>query len=174
MPKLRETVALIFLLACAEAVADTLPMPPPNPSGNPGIIIVASDSPEYIREWLSTPPSHGVTIKRLRVAKADQLIVASFLVHGIAANSEGKFSFSVSFYVLGPDGKPIFGVPDYAKGNGVIPQIPAYIMADPALDIILENSDPPGVYTIVAQVVDNINGKKADAFYKIRFDKNAL
>ena len=54
------------------------------------------------------------------------------------------------------------------------PQNPAYIMADPALDIILENSDPPGVYTIVAQVVDIINGKKADAFYKIRFDKNAL
>jgi len=149
-------------------------MPSPNPRGDLGIIIVASDSPGYIHEWLTTPPSHGVTIKRLLVAKPEQLIVSSFLVHGIAPNQAGEYSFSVSFYVLGPDRIPIFGVRDYAKGKGPIPNNPSFIMADPALDIILEESDPPGIYTIVAQVVDITSGKKADASYKIKFIKNAL
>jgi len=174
MSYLRNIVALILLVACADSVADALPMPSPNPRGDIGIIIVASDSPEYIHEWLTTPPAHGVTIKRLRVAKPEQLIVSSFLVHGVTPNQAGEYSFSVSFYVLGPDGKPLFGDRDYAKGNGAIPKNPSFIMADPALDIILEASDPSGIYTIIARVVDITNGKKADASYKINFIKNAL
>ena len=174
MPYLRRITALFLLVVCANSFAEVLPMPSPNPQGELGIVIVASDSPDYIREWLITPPSHGVTIKRLRVAKPEQLIVSSFLVHGVSPNQEGRYSFSVSFYLLGPDGKPIFGVRDYAKGEGIIPAISAYIMADPALDIVLEDSDPLGIYTIVVQVLDIANGKKADAFYKIEFIKNAL
>jgi hypothetical protein len=80
----------------------------------------------------------------------------------------------VSFYVLDPTGKPIFGVRDYAKGNGKTPKNPSFIMADPALDIILEDSDLPGTYTIVAQVVDKNNQKTADASYQIDFVKSAL
>jgi hypothetical protein len=171
---LRNIAALVLLVACAKSVADALPMPLPNPQGNLGIIIVASDSPEYIHEWLTTPPSHGVTIKRLHAAKPEQLIVSSFLVHGVAPNLAGEYSFSVSFYLLGPDRQPIFGARDYAKGKGVIPKNPSFIMADPALDIILEDSDPSGTYTIVAQVVDITNGKKADAYYEIKLIKKAL
>ena len=174
MSYLRRIAVLFFLVVCADSVADVLPMPSPNPQGELGIIIVASDSPDYIHEWLTTPPSHGVTIKSLRVTKPEQLIVSSFLVHGVIPNQEGHYSFSVSFYLLGPDGKPLFGARDYAKGEGEIPANSAYIMANPALDIVLEDSDPPGIYTIFAQVVDITNGKKADAIYKIKFINNAL
>ena len=170
----RFKAVLVLLFACSGAIAEPRPMPPPNQQGELGLIIVASESPVYIQEWLTTPPNHGVIIKRLHTAKPEQLIVTSFLVHGLASNQSRQYSFRVSFYVLDPDGKPIFGVRDYAKGKGTIPKNPSFIMADPALDIVLEDSDPPGTYTIAAQVVDTNNGKKADASYKIDFIKNAL
>jgi hypothetical protein len=170
----RLIAALFLLVVSVDSGADALPMPSPNPRGDLGLIIVASDSPEYIHEWLTTPPGHGVTIKRLHVAKPEQLIVSSFLVHGVTPDQTGNYFFNVSFYVLNPDGKPLFGVQDFAKGEGKIPINPSFIMADPALDIVLEESDPPGIYTIVAQVVDITSGKKADASYKIKLIKNRL
>ena len=142
--------------------------------GDLGLIIVASDSPKFVEEWVKTPSKHAPKVKRLFDAEPDQLIVTAFIVTGLSANESGQFSFSVSFYVLDPNGKPLFGQRDYAKGAGKLPEDPTFIMADPALDLVLEESDPPGVYTIVGQVTDLINGKKADNFYKITFTKSEL
>jgi len=179
MLNLRNALLVTILVFSNIAIAKIsptkiTPMPSPNPIGKLGVIIVASDSAKYIKEWLSTPSSHGVTIKRLKVAKPNQLIVSSFLVTGVSPNKLGNYSFSVSFYILGPNGKPIFGQRDYAKGKGKIPKTPTFIMADPAMDIVLEKSDPAGIYTIVAQVKDLVTGKQADNAYKIKFIKNEL
>jgi hypothetical protein len=139
-----------------------------------GLIIVASDSPKFVEEWVRTPSKHAPKIKRLFDAKPDQLIVTAFIVTGLSANESGHFSFSISFYVLDPNGKQLFGQRNYAKGAGKLPDNPAFIMADPALDLVLEESDPPGVYTIVGQVTDLINGNKTDNYYKITFTKIKL
>jgi hypothetical protein len=96
----RLIAALFLLVVSVDSGADALPMPSPNPRGDLGLIIVASDSPEYIHEWLTTPPSHGVTIKRLHVAKPEQLIVSSFLVHGVTPDQTGNYSFNVSFSLV--------------------------------------------------------------------------
>jgi hypothetical protein len=149
-------------------------MPSPKPEGDINLIIVASGTPEYISEWLSTPSSHGVTIKRLKKAKPNQLIVSSFLISGVTPDKDGNYSFSVSFYILDPNNKPIFGQRDYAKGKGKVPDNPSFIMADPAMDIILEDTDPAGIYSIVAQVTDLVSGKKSDDTYNIEFIKNGL
>ena len=149
-------------------------MPSPKPEGELGLIIVASGTPEYINEWISTPSSHGVTIKRLKKAKPNQLIVIAFLVSGVSPDTMGNFSFSVNYYILNPNDKAIFGERDYAKGSGTIPNAPAFIMGDPALDLILEDSDQEGDYTIVAQVTDLVTGKKADNSYTIMFIKDGL
>jgi hypothetical protein len=149
-------------------------MPSPKPEGELDLIIVASGTPEYISEWLNTPASHGVTIKRLKKAKPNQLIVSSFLVSGVTPDREGKYSFTVSFYILDPNNKPIFGQRDYAKGKVRAPANPSFIMADPAMDIILEATDPAGMYTIVAQVTDLVSGKKTDDIYNIEFIKNEI
>jgi len=47
-------------------------------------------------------------------------------------------------------------------------------MADPALDIILEESDPEGDYSIVAQVKDSVSGAKADGLYVVKLIKGEL
>lgn len=165
---------LICVLFWGAANAETTPGPVAKEAGDLGLVIVASGTPKYIEEWLSTPSSHGVTIKRLKVAKPDQLIVTAFLVTGMSANDDGNYEFSVSFYILDPNEKPIFGQRDYAKGRGELPSKPMLTMADPALDLILEDSDPEGVYTILAQVVDLVNGKKASDSYSIKFIKGDL
>ena len=168
---INKILPLIIMLFFGVAFAEITPGPAAKAQGDLGLVIVASDSPDYIQEWLTTPSQHGVTIKRLIAAKPDQLIVSSFLVTGLSANREGNYNFSVSFYVLDPNNKPIFGQRDYAKGSGKLPNKPVLIMGDPALDLILENTDPAGNYSIVAKVKDLVSGKEADDSYSIMFTK---
>ncbi len=174
MLTIRHVIILIALCINGAAYSETKPPLSAKPEGDLAIIIVASETPEYIKEWMSTPSSHGVTIKRLKTAKPNQLIVSAFLVTGLSADEDGEFSYSVSYYFLDPNNKALFGERDYAKGSGTIPKNPSFIMADPALDIILEDSDPEGTYSIVAQVKDLVTGKKADCSYNIRLIKNGL
>ena len=42
-------------------------------------------------------------------------------------------------------------------------------MADPALDIVLEASDAPGIYTIKGVVEDMVSNKKVQSEYSIKF-----
>ena len=174
MSLFRFIPVIITLFLSNISLAEVTPMPSPKPEGELDLIIVASGTPEYISQWLNTPASHGVTIKRLKKAKPNQLIVSSFLVSGVTPDKDGYYSFSVSFYILDPNNKPIFGKRDYAKGKGTAPVNPSFIMADPAMDIVLEDTDPAGTYSIVAQVVDLVSGKITDDTYKIEFIKNGL
>lgn len=167
-------VILLVVFCSQSAIGDVTPGPTPTKAGDLALVVVASDSPEYIKEWLSTPSSHGVTIKRIRVVKPEQLIVAAFLVSGMSADEEGNYSFSVSMSVLGPDGKPIFGERNYATSSGKLPEKATFIMADPALDLILEDSDPEGDYSIVARVKDSVSGATADDSYVLKLSKSEL
>ncbi len=153
------------------ANAEKIPGPQAKPQGELALIIVASESDSYVREWLNTPPEHGVTIKRAKVTKPDQLLVTAFLVTGLTPSNDGRYRYSINTYVLGPEGKPIWGQRNYAGGAGMLPAKPMLMMADPALDLILEQSDPEGTYTIVGQVTDLTSGNKADSSYKIEFRK---
>jgi len=97
MLKIKIILVFIVLLYCSVSIAKVTPMPSPNEKGNLGLIIVASDSPKFINEWVSTPSEHAPTIKRIFNAKPEQLIVSVFLVTGLSANESGEYSFSVSF-----------------------------------------------------------------------------
>lgn len=165
---------LAVVLWAQGAIAEVTLGPRPNKAGELALVVVASESPDYIKEWLSTPSSHGVTIKRIRVVKPEQLIVVSFLVSGMSADENGNYSFSVSMYILGQDGKPIFGERNYAKSSGKLPEKPTFIMADPAFDLILEDSDSEGDYGIVAQVKDSVSGAKAEGSYVVKLIKGEL
>ena len=171
---LTSTSLIAALIFCNASFAELSLGPKPNKAGNIGLVIVASHTPEYIKQWLMTPSHHAVTIKRLKSTKPNQLIVSAFLVTGTTPNSEGNYNFSVSFKLIDPNKKIMFSERDYAKGKSKQPSNPTYIMADPALDIILEPSDPEGVYTIMAQVTDLVSGKKANNEYKINFIKSKL
>ena len=160
---------LIVICFTSTAIADVTPGPSPNAVGDIGLLIVASHTPKYIDEWLNTPSSHGVTIKRLKTSRPNQLIVTSFLVSGFTPDAEGNFLFNVSFSLIGPDNKVVFGQQNYATGKGKAPKKPTYVMADPALDIVLEASDAPGIYTIKGVVEDMVSNKKVQSEYSIKF-----
>ncbi len=158
---------LIFTVAHAEITRG----PSPNKEGNLGLVIVASHTPEYIKEWIETPSNHDVTIKRLTEAKPDQKIITAFLVTGFTPDAEGNFRFNVSFTLIGPDNKEVFGQKNYARGKGKAPGTPTFVMADPALDIVLERSDLAGVYTIIGVVEDQVSKKSTRNEYKFQFTK---
>lgn len=85
---------------------------------HPARLNTSTGTPKCIEEWLSTPSSHGVTIKGLKMTKPDQLVVVAFWVTGMSANDDGNYEFGVSFYRLDPNEKPIFGQRNYVKGKG--------------------------------------------------------
>ena len=146
---LRIKIVILTVLICIISFANVnsspsiknQPLLSAKKKGDLGLIIVASDSPKFVEEWVKTPSKHAPKIKRLFNSKPDQLIVSAFIVTGLSANESGQFSFSVSFYLLDPNGKPLFGQRDYATGAGELPRNPTFIMADPALDIVFEKSD---------------------------------
>lgn len=168
---LNRWICMLLALLSLEVHAALVQGPEPKQPGDLAVVIVASDSPDYVKNWVATKPSAPITIKRLKVAKPDQLIVAAFLVTGFSANSEHQYSFRVSWYLLKPDGKPLGGERNYATGKGLAPPNATFVMANPALDIVLEASDPEGTYTLVAQAEDMVSGKKADSSYEIKFIK---
>ena len=175
MKLLKSTIVLLLTFSlCSFANAEIVPGPKAKAVGDLGLVIVASDSPDYIKEWISTPSSHDITIKRLKEAKPEQLIITSFLVTGCTPDKDENISFTVSFALLDPSGKTLFSERDYAKASGKITNKPTFIIADPALDIVLEKSDPEGIYTILGFVKDLVSKKTARNSYKIKFTKNSL
>jgi len=174
MHTLRITILLVACFISGASFSEYKLGLSAKPEGDLGLVIVASETPEYITEWLTTPSNYGVTIKKLKTAKPNQLIVSAFLATGLTPDKSGNFSFSVSYYFLDPNGKALFGASDFAEGSGTLPTKATFMMADPALDIVLEESDPEGTYTIVARLKDLVTGNTANCSYEIRFVKNGL
>jgi hypothetical protein len=162
---------LILISSSAHADSEKNVTPSPKPIGDLALTIVASASPDFINQWLKTSPEKPVTIKRLKKAKPNQLIVSAFLVSGLSADSKGNYNFSVSFTLCDQNGKTMFEQNDYAKGKGVLPSFPTFIMGNPALDITFENSDPAGLYLLTGIVTDLVNQKTATDRYIIILEK---
>lgn len=98
-------------------------------------------------------------------------MVASFLVTGFSPDQKGNVAVSVSFAFLDPNGKALFNERRYAEVSGKAPVKPAFIVADPSLDIVLEDSDPEGVYTIIGIAEDQVSNKAVRRSYKMKFAK---
>jgi len=166
------SVVTITLALFSIAKAGNIPGPKPKPAGDLNLWIVTSDSPGYLQEWLNTPSSQGDELKRLDVAKPEQPVVTSFLVTGFTPDQYGNISTSVSFAFLDPNGKVVFNERNYSKVSGKAPKKLSFIMAEPALNIVLEKSDPEGVYTIIGIAEDLVNNKAVRRSYKIQYVKN--
>lgn len=121
--------------------------------------------------WISTPTEQAAPVPRLRSLRPAQVGYAAFIVTGIEGDQNGNYSYSVSWKLFGPDGKLVLAYPQYAKGVGKLHSRPSFYLADPALDIILEHSDPSGDYVIEATAVDQVSGKTATSSYKVQLKK---
>jgi hypothetical protein len=60
----------------------------------------------------------------------------------------------------------MFSEKNFSQGKGSVPLKPMYAMADPALDLTLEKSDPKGLYRLEATVKDNISNESISNFYE--------
>lgn len=138
----------------------------PRNTGNLAVAIVVSDKPDYLKQLMAPPdPAHPFELVKLKKAKPGQKLYISFLVTGIYLGLREEFDYKVSFYVHGPDGKPVFGQRNFASGHGKHPKKPAIYLAEPILQLTFGPEHPPGTYRIVARVEDQTNGQRAKNSY---------
>lgn len=168
---------LVFLLAlsgtCVIAEELQKSLLTPKRTGDLSIAIVASDNSGYIKDLLASPSGQDVEITKLKVVSPNQSIYTSFLVTGIYLGLNEEYHYKVSFYVLGPDGKPVFGQRNFASGRGKHPKKPSMYLADPVLELVFKPEDPKGKYLIVARVEDQTNGQVAKNQYELFLQESA-
>lgn len=145
--------------------------PEPKGAGDLDLLIVPSALPEQTQEWLDSPPTRKISLQILRTAKPDQEITTSFLVTGVTPDSSGDYVVEVSFTLLDPAGKPMYNKRRFAKTTGLAPATPAFILAEPGLDLILDESDPAGEYLIIGIVEDLTSNKIARSSSPITLEK---
>jgi len=151
------SLALVMLPFNAYALE---PMPI-NPPGDLLVTVFITDSPEFIKEWIETPPSHAPTIKRINEAKFNQMVHAGFAVTGFTKGSDSKVNFVVAVQVKAPDGTILMQENQWASHTKKVLIDKGVIIADPVLDMTFEPSDPAGNYKISAIVTDKLSGKRA-------------
>lgn len=141
-----------------------------NAPGDLQVIVFVTDSPEFIKEWRETPPSHGPTIKRIKEAKYNQLVHAGFAVTGFTKDSNSKVNLVVAVRVKTPDGKILFQDNQWASHTKKVTINEGIIIADPVLDMTFELSDPAGNYEISAIVMDKLTGHKASGTTTLKIE----
>lgn len=134
----------------------------PNAPGDLSVTVFVSPTDRFIEEWMSTPPEHGPTIKRIKEAKADQLVYAGFVVTGHTVDDGGSTALDVDVRVVYPNGEELFEQDKFAVYRGA-PKSAGFVLADPVLELMIESTDPMGQYTIQAVAHDRVTGKTATA-----------
>ncbi len=154
--------SLLIALICILSPLSTYALEPMavNSPGDLHITVFITDSPEFIKEWVKTPPSHAPTIKRIKEAKYNQMVHAGFAVTGFSKGADSKVDFIVAVQVLAPDGSVLLQENKWAVHTNKVIIDKGVIIADPVLDMEFEPNDPAGNYKISAIVTDNISGRK--------------
>lgn len=145
--------------------------PEPRAAGDLDLLIVPSNSLEQTLEWLDSQADPQIGLQILQTVKADQEINTSFLVTGVSRDRNGDFAVAVSFILLDPSGKPAFNKRRLGKTSGQAPAKPAFILADPLLSLTLGESDPAGIYKMIASVEDLTTNKIFRTSRRIIFEK---
>lgn len=139
----------------------------PNAPGDLAISVFVSESPDFIREWVSTPSSHGPTIRRIRSARFNQQVHAGFIVTGYTRQKDLWVNFAIDVQVSDPTGKVILNQTNWARHNEKMPSERSFVLADPVLDLLIESSDPAGRYRIEATVHDQVGRKSASGLWEL-------
>ena len=146
----------------------------PSPAGKLEVMVAVSASPEYIKEWTASHYNQPITIKTVGEIKQNQVVYASAIVSGFGVTEKGGVDLSGDFILLDPNGKMSLEQKDIFHVKMEKGQAPGgFIMLDPALDLMVEESDPEGVYILKAVVRDNVLGKAASGEYKLSYKKQA-
>lgn len=141
------------------------------PPGELALEIIAVDNLKVIDEWLSTPPEHAPHIRRVFETTPNHVLHIAFLVSGAAVNAESKLNLSVDVEIRDPLGKLLMEGADFAGSSKKAPAKPGWIMLSNALDFMLEESDPGGRYSVIANLHDRCQREDGNAAVYDQFEK---
>ena len=132
----------------------------PNVPGDLAVHVAISDDPRFSEKWIASAPSNAFVTSRLKEVRPGQAVHIGFLVTGHTAGADGRPDVVVSAAVRTPDGALLFDMPDcctvrYETGQG------GFVMADPAIDIRFDGTDPLGMWKVEATAIDKLAGTAA-------------
>ena len=147
----------------------------PNPQGELEVIVLMSNTPKYIYEWVNTGHETDIHIEPLKAVMPGVMCYMAVVVTGFALDSNGLMNVDGGFALVNPDGSVQFDRKKAFLMKKTIEHPAGFIMLDPAIDLSFDKSDQLGEYLIRADVTDYISGKSASSEYKIAvYDKSSL
>jgi hypothetical protein len=133
----------------------------PNPPGQLGADLAVGSTPDFIREWVETPPAHGVKIPRVKTFRRGETAYFAVLVTGYLRDEAGRVHVELDLHIDKPDGSVLAHQENYARCAGVVEDRPAFLIADPGFDVGFEEGDPLGDYSVTVILHDRVAKKGA-------------
>jgi|SRR6185436_7829760 len=157
------TTVLLVAVSLAAAVK-------PNEPGRLGGYIAVGASPDFLKDWLRPGSPHVPLVKQFHIGETAYV---GFIVTGVLANNSGQSSVTVDVRIARPDGSVLFEKTSYASVVGPTSKGAGFAIADPALDLEFDSTDPIGTYSIVAMFHDAVSKKGALCEVRIELLKKA-
>ncbi len=160
----------ILISVSNSAGQDSRQLVNPASQGSLELIIGAGDSPSYIEEWIRTRSDTPARVQRIKETSVEKTVYLGFIITGYAVEQASNMNCLVDVKIYSPDGTLLFDLKNYSKAKRRVSN-KGFVMADPALDFTLEQSDPAGKYRIEGTVKDQIADKRATSTYEIELKK---
>ena len=91
----------------------------------------------------------------------EETAYCSFFVQGFSTDSTGAYNLSADIKLSDPQGKVVFEEKNYATAKGSISQSQKMIILDSSFDLVFDETDLIGMYTLEIHVKDYLNGDRA-------------
>jgi len=137
----------------------------PNSPGELKVDVVASNSPEYVQQWVNTSFKEVIHIKPAKEVIPEQTIYVAVIVTGYEINDNGTVNLTGDFALQNPDGTLMFNEKNAFMYKRPITHQKGFVMMNPVINLTLENKDQRGIYIFKAFVKDNICQKTAVGEY---------
>lgn len=160
----KKIVALVLLLLLAFVGSEVIKKEARPVAGAPGelaIFAVISEPSESIQAAIDSSVGR-LDRQNLSVVRPGQPFVISFLLTGLLADVSNEYHYIVDAYILAPGENPIWGKQGYAHGRREARVEREIVLAEPALELVLETDKPAGRYAVFVQVTDKVSGDKAE------------
>jgi hypothetical protein len=100
---------------------------------------------------------------RIHSARRNQLVHAGFIITGYSQDEHDRVNYEVDVTITDPKGKLVMERRPHATSRRQVVGKPGLLLADQILDLMVEEGDPLGRYTIRAVVRDEIAHREASA-----------